>query len=198
MIKALAAWFDNYLPLLVKGGITDEVLVESLNRLITDEDERITEYGEENGECGTTLAAVVAYGGKYLCVNVGDSRVYRITDDGTLQLTHDQTVVQQLIDSGRITRKQAETHPDRNILLQCVGAGGDVVPEYGIGEYEKGDVFLVCSDGFRHRLVEEEMMRLFGAGTDTEKKLMAAAERAVEVNMQRKERDNITVVAVRM
>ena len=198
MIKALAAWFDNYLPLLVKGGITDEVLVESLNRLITDEDERITEYGEENGECGTTLAAVVAYGGKYLCVNVGDSRVYRITDDGILQLTHDQTVVQQLIDSGRITRKQAEIHPDRNILLQCVGAGGDVVPEYGIGEYEKGDVFLVCSDGFRHRLVEEEMMRLFGAGTDTEKKLMAAAERAVEVNMQRKERDNITVVAVRM
>ena len=182
----------------MKGGITDEVLVESLNRLITDEDERITEYGEENGECGTTLAAVVAYGGKYLCVNVGDSRVYRITDDETLQLTHDQTVVQQLIDSGRITRKQAETHPDRNILLQCVGAGGDVVPEYGIGEYEKGDVFLVCSDGFRHRLVEEEMMRLFGAGTDTEKKLMAAAERAVEVNMQRKERDNITVVAVRM
>lgn len=42
MIKALAAWFDNYLPLLVKGGITDEVLVESLNRLITDEDERLT------------------------------------------------------------------------------------------------------------------------------------------------------------
>lgn len=198
MIKALAAWFDNYLPLLVKGGITDEVLVESLNRLITDEDERITEYGEENGECGTTLAAVVAYGGKYLCVNVGDSRVYRITTNGILQLTHDQTVVQYLIDSGRITREQAETHPDRNILLQCVGAGGDVVPEYGIGEYEKGDVFLVCSDGFRHRLVEEEMMRLFGAGTDTEKKLMAAAERAVEVNMQRKERDNITVVAVRM
>jgi hypothetical protein len=97
-----------------------------------------------------------------------------------------------------ITRKQAEIHPDRNILLQCVGAGGDVVPEYGVGEYNKGDVFLVCSDGFRHRLAEEEMMRLFGAGTDTEKKLIAAAKRAVEVNMQRKERDNITVVAVRM
>ena len=80
MIKALAAWFDNYLPLLVKGGITDEVLVESLNRLITDEDERITEYGEENGECGTTLSAVIACGSRYLCVNIGDSRVYRITD----------------------------------------------------------------------------------------------------------------------
>ena len=198
VIKALAAWFDRQLPLLVNGGITDEVLTESLNRLITDEDERITEFGEENGECGTTLAAVIACGGKYLCVNIGDSRAYRITADDILQLTHDQTVVQQLVDSGRITREQAETHPDRNVLLQCIGASGDVVPEYSIGEYEEGNVFLVCSDGFRHRLVEEEMMRLFGAGTDTEKKLMAAAERAVEVNMQRKERDNITVVAVRM
>ena len=182
----------------MKGGITDEVLVESLNRLITDEDERITEYGEENGECGTTLAAVITCGGRYLCANIGDSRVYRITTNGILQLTHDQTVVQYLIDSGRITREQAETHPDRNILLQCVGAGGDVVPEYTMGEYEKGDVFLVCSDGFRHKLVEEEIRRFFGAGTDTEKKLKAAAERAVEANMQRKERDNITVVAVRM
>ena len=114
------------------------------------------------------------------------------------QLTHDQTVVQQLIDSGRITRKQAEIHPDRNILLQCVGAGGDVVPEYGVGEYDKGDVFLVCSDGFRHRLAEEEMKQIFGGRVDTEKKLKAAAKRAVEANMQRKERDNITVVVVWM
>lgn len=198
MIKALAAWFDNYLPLLVKVGITDEVLVESLNRLITDEDERITEYGEENGECGTTLAAVVAYGGKYLCVNVGDSRVYRITDDGTRQLTHDHTVVQQLIDSGRITREQAEVHPDRNMLLQCIGAGGDVVPEYSIGEYQAGDTFLVCSDGFWHKLMGEEMRQSFGAGMDTEKKLKAVVKMVVEEVESRTERDNITVVVVRV
>ena len=117
---------------------------------------------------------------------------------GTLQLTHDQTVVQQLIDSGRITRKQAEIHPDRNILLQCIGAGGDVVPEYSTGEYQAGDIFLVCSDGFRHKLMEEEMRQSFGAGMDTEKKLKAAVKKAVEVNLQRKEKDNITVVAVRM
>ena len=198
MITALSGWFSYQLPLLLERGITDYALIESLNMLVTDEDERITEYGEEHGECGTTLAAVTACSGKYLCINVGDSRVYRITEGRIIQLTHDQTVVQQLIDQGRITAKQAEVHPDRNVLLQCIGAGGDVVPEYSTGEYKEGDMFLVCSDGFRHRLVEEEMMRLFGAGTDTEKKLMAAAERAVEVNMQRKERDNITVVAVRM
>ena len=99
MIKAIATWFDHQLPLLVEEGITDDALIESLNRLIINEDEKITEYGEVNGECGTTLSAVIACGSRYLCVNIGDSRVYRITDCGILQLTHDQTVVQQLIDS---------------------------------------------------------------------------------------------------
>ena len=198
MITALSGWFGYQLPFLMEEGITDYALIESLNRLIINEDEKITEYGEVNGECGTTLTAVIACGGRYLCVNIGDSRVYRIADDGIMQLTHDQTVVQQLIDSGRITREQAEVHPDRNVLLQCIGAGGDVGPEYSTGEYQAGDTFLVCSDGFRHKLMEEEMRQSFGAGMDTEKKLKAAVKRAVEANMQRKERDNITVVAVRV
>ena len=198
MIKALAVWFDHQLPLLVDEGITDDTLIESLNRLIINEDEKITEYGEVNGECGTTLSAVIACGGRYLCVNIGDSRVYRITDCGILQLTHDQTVVQQLIDSGQITRDQAEAHPDRNILLQCIGAGGDVVPEYSTGEYQAGDIFLVCSDGFRHKLMEKEMSRFFGSGTDTEKELKSTVKKAVQVNMLRKERDNITALVVRM
>ena len=198
MIKALAVWFDHQLPFLMEEGITDYALIESLNRLIINEDEKITEYGEVNGECGTTLTAVIACGGRYLCVNIGDSRVYRIADDGIMQLTHDQTVVQQLIDSGRITREQAEVHPDRNVLLQCIGAGGDVVPEYSTGEYQAGDIFLVCSDGFRHKLMEEEMESIFERGFGADEELRSAAKRAVEVNMQRKERDNISVVVVKV
>ena len=198
MIKALAVWFDHQLPFLMEEGITDYALIESLNRLIINEDEKITEYGEVNGECGTTLTAVIACGGRYLCVNIGDSRVYRITDCGILQLTHDQTVVQQLIDSGRITREQAEVHPDRNMLLQCIGAGGDVVPGYSTGEYQAGDIFLVCSDGFRHKLMEEEMESIFERGFGADEELRSAAKRAVEVNMQRKERDNISVVVVKV
>ena len=198
MIKALATWFDHQLPLLVEEGITDDALIESINRLIINEDEKITEYGEVNGECGTTLAAVIACGGRYLCVNIGDSRAYRIADDGIIQLTHDQTVVQQLINSGRLTREQAEVHPDRNILLQCIGAGGDVVPEYSTGEYEAGDTFLVCSDGFWHKLMEEEMESIFGRGFGADEELRTAAKRAVEVNKEKEERDNITVVIVRV
>ena len=198
MITALSGWFSHRLPLLLEKEITYKVLIESLNALITDEDEKITAYGEEHGECGTTLAAVTACGGKYLCINVGDSRVYRITEGRIFQLTHDQTVVQQLIDQGRITVKQAEVHPDRNVLLQCIGAGGDVVPEYSTGEYKEGDMFLVCSDGFRHKLKKEEMESIFGGGFGSDEELKAAAKRAVEISKERKERDNITIVSARM
>ena len=198
MITALSGWFSYQLPLLLEKGITDYALIESLNMLVTDEDERITEYGEEHGECGTTLAAVTACGGKYLCINVGDSRVYRITEGNIIQLTHDQTVVQQLIDQGRITTKQAEIHPDRNVLLQCIGAGGDVVPDYSTGEYKEGDMFLICSDGFRHKLKKEEMAGIFGGGFGSDQELKEAAKSAVEISKGRKERDNITVIAVAM
>lgn len=198
VVQALGEWFDNDLPEMAAEGITDAALIESLNRLIVGEDERVAAYGDAHGECGTTLSAVIACGGIYLCVNIGDSRVYLITNENISQLTHDQTKVQQMVDAGDLTPEQAETHPERNVLLQCIGAGGDVLPEYSAGEYRKGDTFIVCSDGFRHKLSKEEMVSLFGKNAGSEKKLAESAKRAVEVVMKRKERDNVTVVVVRV
>lgn len=195
MTKALSQWFDTSFPVLCREGLTDNTLKKSLNRLIIQEDERITRYGEKNGDCGTTLAAVIAGNGMYICVNVGDSRVYRITKDVILQLTHDQTAVQQLIDAKRITEEQAKAHPDKNKLLQCVGAGGDVSPAYSLGEYSKGDIFLVCSDGFRHKLSEKEMKGVFNR-VKNDDDLSKAARMCVDAIKKRKERDNITVIIV--
>ena len=73
-----------------------------------------------------------------------------------------------------------------------------MVPEYSTGEYQAGDIFLVCSDGFRHKLMEEEMECIFERGFGADEELRSAAKRAVEVNMQRKERDNISVVVVKV
>ena len=196
MTRAASNWFDDELPLLLEDGLTDAALIESLNKLITETDERIT--SDHNGNWGTTLTAVIAGNGKYMCVNVGDSRVYLITKKGIRQLTHDQTAVQEMVDNGDITPEQANVHPDRNILSQCIGAGGDTTPVYTTGEYKKGDKFLVCSDGFRHMLTTDEMFKLFGEWADTEEEMKMAAERAVDVIMKRKERDNITVVIVKM
>ena len=77
-----------------------------------------------------------------------------------------------------------------HVLLQCIGAWGDVVPEYSTGEYKEGDMFLICSDGFRHKLKKKEMESIFGDGFGSDEELKAAAKRAVEISKERKERDN--------
>lgn len=198
VVDAMQDWFVKDLPGLVMAGLTTRSLKNSLNRRIVAEDGKITAFSRALGDCGTTLTGLFLCMGRYLCVNVGDSRIYRIRDGRTELLTHDQTVVQQMLDNGEITQEQALTHRMKNVLLQCIGVEGDVVPDYTEGSYEKDDIFLLCSDGFRHMLSGEEMAGFFPVSEmRNEKKMKRAAVRAVETAIGRGERDNITVVVIR-
>ena len=136
-------------------------------------------------------------------VNIGDSRIYKLDSEKIEQLTHDQSVVQQLLDSGQITAEEAETHPQRSVLLQCVGFGERAIPEFTFGSYKEGDVFFACSDGFRHKLTTEEMYQVLYVNLEKEsekfnerkKDLVERLGYLVEVVKERGEKDNITVVA---
>ena len=87
-------------------------------------------------------------------------------------------------------------HPD---LLQCIGAGGDVVPDFTEGICAPGDLFLLCSDGFRHKLDKEEIYRRFRPEKMTSERAMQKAIRSgIEEIKKRKERDNITAMLVRL
>ena len=198
MAAALKAWFRSQLPLVVSRGGSREDIEKSLGQAILSVDRQLDRYSHQRGEdCGTTVSGVLLCYGKYICVNVGDSRVYRIGNNGITQITHDQTVVQQMLDNGEITEEEAKTHPSQSVLLQCVGAGGEAVPEYTCGTYEGGDIFLVCSDGFRHRWSEKEMAGMFPDRKHIKQRNMTAALRhAVEEVMRRGEKDNITVIAI--
>ena len=197
MAEDLKGWFEKTVAGLPYGGLARKDLISSLNEAILWADRKLRRYREQYGECGTTVAGVILYRGRYLCVNVGDSRVYRIGKDGIQQLTHDQTVAQQMLDNGEITKKEAAEHPGQSILLQCVGAGGEVVPDYTWDVYEEGDTFLICSDGFRHKYSEKEMRSAFHTGkTASEDEMKKAAKKAIDKIKSRGERDNITVVLV--
>ena len=198
-VMSLKKWFEGELPQLLEKGLTTRRFEESLNRMILEVDERMNLYSFEKGDCGTTLAGIVMADGKFGCVNIGDSRVYRIRSGKLAQLTHDQSVVQKEIDEGQLTEEEAAGHPQRNVLLQCIGAGCEVTAEYSYGLYKEGDVFIVCSDGFRHKLTKEEIADMFdGRKLHTEEELKEAAVRAVEENKARKEKDNISVIVVRI
>ena len=198
MATALKAWFRNRLPIIVSRGGSREDIEKSLNQTILSVNRQLNRYSQQRKEdCGTTVSGVLLCCGKYICVNVGDSRVYRIGNNGVIQLTHDQSLVQKMLDDGDITEEEAKTHPSRSILLQCIGASGEAVPKYTYGPYEKGDVFLVCSDGFRHKWSEKEMAGMFpDRKRIRQRNMKAVLRRAVEEIMRRGEQDNITVVAI--
>ena len=200
MIVMLSYWFDKILPRLLKEGLSNSLLRESLNKVILKANESIEKIREEDGPCGTTVAALFLYAGHYASVNVGDSRIYSVTRNlGLTQITRDHSLVQNLIDTGKISEESARTHPQRNVLLQCVGAGAEVVPEYDFDYYQQGDVFILCSDGFRHKVNEEEMeTALHPAKIPDKAALDQILMDLVELNKQRNETDNISAIAIKI
>ena len=94
--------------------------------------------------------------------------------------------------------EQVKTHPQRNVLLQCVGASEVIIPEFEHGAYGPDEVYMVCSDGFRHVITEEEFVKLMAPGQIKEEKdLQNAAVYFTELNKSRQEKDNISVILLK-
>ncbi|WP_182884321.1 Stp1/IreP family PP2C-type Ser/Thr phosphatase [Microbispora sp. H10885] len=96
---------------------------------------------------GTTLTAMLWSGPRFALVHVGDSRAYLLRNGELYQITHDHTLVQSLVDDGRITQEEAANHPQRSILLRALDGSGEVDPDLQDREAQVGDRYLLCSDG---------------------------------------------------
>ncbi|MGW4641899.1 Stp1/IreP family PP2C-type Ser/Thr phosphatase [Sphaerisporangium sp. NPDC004334] len=96
---------------------------------------------------GTTLTAMLWSGTRVALVHVGDSRAYLLRNGELYQITHDHTLVQSLVDDGRITQEEAASHPQRSILLRALDGSGEVDPDLSLREAQINDRYLLCSDG---------------------------------------------------
>ena len=121
---------------------------------------------------------------------------YEITD--TLkQLTHDHTFVQQEVDAGHMTAQEALTSNKRHILTRCIGAREDMAPDFFSGKVKKDAVYMLCSDGFRHTVSEQEFIQHLSPVTiNCDEDLKKREVYLIDVNKQRRENDNISVVTV--
>ena len=107
----------------------------------------------------TVLVACVIQDGRACWTHVGDSRLYLIRQGRILHRTRDHTLVQQLVDEGRIREEAIATHPERNRLLQCIGGYQAPRPDPASrAPLEKGDVLVLCSDGFWGPLTQRHML----------------------------------------
>lgn len=145
-----------------------------------------------NVTVASTVVVLMARGDYFACLWAGDSRAYLLRDGVMQQITHDHSLVQELVDSGAIRPEQAESHPRANIITRAVGGDLD---EFALdkisGRVQPGDRFLLCSDGLSKTLPESQLAELLGArdGVPPPQSLIAAA---LAMNAS----DNVTAVMV--
>jgi PPM family protein phosphatase len=171
-------------PLFAEAVLT---ALEHANREIIDRDE-----ADRMGTTATGLAALETAGGDHLMVfNVGDSRVYRLSDGRLDQLTVDHSEVQELVLAGVITREQARTHPRRNVVTRALGSDTGLLPDHWLLPAIGGDRYLICSDGLFSELPDEVILPLLAAGPPQQ-----AAEALVSAANEAGGHDNVTAVVV--
>ena len=193
VIRNFEHWFQNELPKAVNNIELEHIGSEWI-KMIKELNHKIMQYGKSKRiNLGTTFSGILLVDYKYLIVHVGDSRIYKIENSLEL-LTEDQTFVQREINRGNMTPEEAERDSRKNILLQCVGASVEVNPEIRIGEFKENTVFMLCSDGFRHVLSENEMYMYLNPNILLDKNTMEYNSRQlIEMVKNRNEKDNITV-----
>lgn len=130
--------------------------------------------------------------GHYLYVaNVGDSRLYLITDKIT-QITKDHSLVEEMVRIGEINREQARNHPDKNIITRAVGIKKEVKIDFFDMRLEKGDLILMCSDGLSNMLEDREIEEIIKKGGE----LSEIVDELVERANQNGGKDNIAVILI--
>jgi PPM family protein phosphatase len=137
---------------------------------------------------GTTLTALRFTGRQVGLVHVGDSRAYLLRNGHLTQITHDDTYVQSLVDSGRLTAEEASHHPRKSVILRAL-MGSEVEPDVAIREARARDRYLLCTDGLSDVVTAATIQEALGEGDPQE-----AADRLVDLALRGGGPDNVTCI----
>ncbi|GAB3206268.1 Stp1/IreP family PP2C-type Ser/Thr phosphatase [Marinactinospora thermotolerans] len=139
---------------------------------------------------GTTLTAMLWSGARAALIHVGDSRAYLLRDGELSQITHDHTLVQTLVDEGKISEDEVATHPQRSLLLRAIQGQTNVDPDISVREAKVGDRYLLCSDGLSGVVSKETLQETLLSEPNVD----AAARRLIDLANRGGGPDNITAV----
>ena len=161
--------------------------IECANTLIRERAQEVAAYSG----MGTTVVAATCIGRYLEVANVGDSRLY-VINDNIEQITHDHSLVEEMVRAGGIDRRSARNHPDKNIITRAVGAEDHIDVDYFTVEMKAGDMVMLCSDGLTNMLEDEEIRKIL----TKEGSLKDRVEELVEAANQNGGKDNISVIVI--
>jgi serine/threonine protein phosphatase PrpC len=186
--KLAAAALKETHPDGASGPETVTALIQEANRRVY---ERAASDPATSG-MGTTITVALVDGSEVTIGHVGDSRAYVVRGDELEQLTEDHSLVNELLKSGKLSREEAETHPQRSVITRAVGTDPDVDVDAFTVTAGEGDVFLLCSDGLTDMVADADILDVVEKHRDdldrVTKALVSAANRGGG-------EDNITVIA---
>jgi PPM family protein phosphatase len=163
-------------------------LIQEANRRVYDR----SSTDPNTSGMGTTITVALVENASVAFGHVGDSRAYLIRDGRMEQVTEDHSLVNELLKSGKLSREEAESHPQRSVITRALGTDPDVDVDTFTIAAEAGDVFLLCSDGLTDMVGEGEILELVERNRDD---LNSALKSLVKAANRSGGDDNITVVA---
>lgn len=170
---------------------TMNLLIHSIkmaNQVVYEESEKEEFFG-----MGTTLVAAVIANDRLMVANVGDSRCYLIRNDEIKQLTRDNSFVQELVESGIITAKEAMTHSQKNVITRAIGTDCDIKVDTYEFELEDGDIIMLCSDGLSNMVKDEEILNISSSALTLEEQTNKLIDKALENGGL----DNISLICIK-
>lgn len=189
-VDFLSGQIEKRLPDLLADDEIEPFILDAARRcnaLILDESRR----GDMPVTMGTTVVAAVIRNNLCHIVHAGDSRIYLLQKNSLKQLTRDHSIVQELLDSGKIDEEQAYSHPNKNIITSALGIDTAIRIDANDQKLTKGDVLLACSDGLSNMIKDNEIARII---KDTA--FFATADTLVQAAVEAGGYDNITAIVL--
>ncbi len=181
----------------IPGTLTPEETIAQVRQRMTETHVALQIRAAQTGDgaiIASTVVVLVVGEGRYNCLWAGDSRGYLLSNDSFRRLTHDHSLVQELVDAGHLNESQAERHPRANIITRAVGGAGDVLElDMVTGPIAEGDRFLLCTDGLSKAVNDPALEAILRADTPD-----VAAAKLLEAALAHRARDNVTAVVLEM
>ena len=197
VLKAFMKWFDIKFTKNI-ARYDDNRICEEWKSVIEIINDKLYRYGKSKKiTLGTTVTVMLLKNTNYYILNIGDCRAYELSDT-IRQLTRDHSVVAQEVLEGKLTEEEARYDNRRNQLLKSVGVLSEVTPDFFCGKVNGGSVYMMCCDGVRNKVFDDELLYYFHPAIMTNKSNMKNnIDYIFSLNKERGENDNMTVVLIK-
>ncbi|XME04349.1 Stp1/IreP family PP2C-type Ser/Thr phosphatase [Lachnospiraceae bacterium C1.1] len=153
--------------------------------------EKASEDPDKSG-MGTTVVVATIVDDCLYVANVGDSRLYLVSDD-IVQITRDHSLVEEMVLKGELDRNEARNHPDKNIITRAVGATADIKVDFFDMKLREGDEILMCTDGLSNMVEDRDILNIMERESD----VAGQARSLIDAANNNGGKDNIAVIVVK-